>query len=74
VRLVDDDLWRFAAGERWTGPVVAAVDLWDVGVACAAPRAVPPVLERGLPIGLPVVGAASVHGGRGRACQTALGA
>jgi excisionase family DNA binding protein len=32
VRIVDDDLWPFAPGERWVGPVVAAVDLCDAGI------------------------------------------
>jgi excisionase family DNA binding protein len=42
VRIVDDDLWPFAPGERWVGPVVAAVDLWDAGIACSAPRTASP--------------------------------
>jgi hypothetical protein len=45
VRIVDDELWPFAPGERWVGPVVAAVDLWDAGIPCTATRAgVPPVV------------------------------
>jgi hypothetical protein len=38
VRIVDDDLWPFARGERWVGPVVAAVDLWDAGIPSVPPR------------------------------------
>jgi excisionase family DNA binding protein len=33
VRIVGDELWPFERGERWVGPAVAMVDLWDAGYA-----------------------------------------
>jgi hypothetical protein len=33
IHIVGDDLWPFERGERWVGPAVAVVDLWDAGYA-----------------------------------------